>query len=137
MKTNTILLSIHCEHFNKIWNGEKEFEYRKKLPTNIKNVILYVTDPIFQVVCILEDIRIIQAKPDVIWYLTKEKSGISRDFFYKYFENKEIGYCFSWSELRSVVGEMRELSFYGVKRPPQNYCYVKDTLIDDFLTTKK
>ena len=35
MKSKTIILSIHPRHVEKILSGEKRYEYRKQIPTDI------------------------------------------------------------------------------------------------------
>ena len=48
MKTETIILSIHPSHIEKILSGEKRYEYRKRIPTDIRHIVVYATDWLVQ-----------------------------------------------------------------------------------------
>ena len=60
MDKSTIILSIHPNHIEKIFSGEKMYEYRKYLPEGIKYIIVYATAPIKLVVAIIEIEKIIK-----------------------------------------------------------------------------
>ena len=65
MKTETIILSIHPRHIEKILSGEKLYEYRKRIPMNIRYIVVYATTPIKMIVAVIEVESIIKGTPDV------------------------------------------------------------------------
>ena len=54
MKTETIILSIHPSHIEKILSGEKQYEYRKRIPADIRHIVVYATAPIKKIVALIE-----------------------------------------------------------------------------------
>ena len=78
--SNNILISIHPQHVEKIMSGEKRYEYRKLVPSNIQYMIVYATAPVKQVVALIEVESIIKESPEELWKITKEYSGISKEF---------------------------------------------------------
>ena len=71
MKTKTILLSIHPCFVEKILSGEKLFEYRKNIPTDISHVVIYATVPIKNIVAFVEVDSVLKGSPQEIWEKTK------------------------------------------------------------------
>ena len=54
MRTDTIILSIHPSHIEKILSGEKRYEYRKRIPTDIRYIVVYATAPIKMIVALIK-----------------------------------------------------------------------------------
>ena len=54
MRTDTIVLSIHPGHIEKILSGEKRYEYRKRIPTDIQYIVVYATAPIKMIVALIK-----------------------------------------------------------------------------------
>ena len=51
MVSDSILISIKPEYVEKIFNGEKKWEYRRKTPnTDVKKMVIYATAPVSAVV---------------------------------------------------------------------------------------
>lgn len=46
MKSKTIILSIHPCYIEKIFSGEKLYEFRKIISSDIQNIVVYATSPI-------------------------------------------------------------------------------------------
>ena len=90
-----VLLSIKPEFAFKIFDGTKKFEFRKSIFKNkdVKTVVVYASSPIQQVIGEFEIEKILNLELDVLWNLTQDFSGISEDFFYEYFADKELGYA--------------------------------------------
>ena len=85
MKTETIILSIHPSHIEKILSGEKRYEYRKRIPTDIRHIVVYATAPIKMIVALIEIDSILTGTPESVWKKTKKHAGVSKDFFILYF----------------------------------------------------
>lgn len=121
-----VLLSIKPEYANKIFSGEKKFEYRKSIfKREIKFIVVYVTKPVGMIIGEFEIDKIISDTPKQIWDLTKEHSGIEEDKFKNYFLNKETGFAIKVKKAK-LYKHSKTLKEYNpkIKVPPQSFCYI-------------
>ncbi|MEO8884916.1 MAG: ASCH domain-containing protein [Mucilaginibacter sp.] len=124
-----VLLSIKPEYAFKIFEGTKKFEFRKvrfKNP-NIKTVVVYASSPIQQVIGEFEIEDILSFDPKSIWALTEQHSGISEDFFYQYFADREIAHAI---KIKNTTKYPKPLSIRDDFNafPPQSYMYLKSAV---------
>ncbi len=120
-----VLLSIKPEFAEKIFSGEKKFEFRRSMfkKNNITRVIVYVTRPIKMVVGEFEIEEIIQDDIDSLWGKTCMVSGITKEHFYNYFKNKEVGFAIKIKSYKKYNKPMCIKEHYGVL-PPQSFAYI-------------
>ncbi len=121
----TILLPIKPEYANKIVNQTKLYEYRKNIcKKNVDKIIIYSSSPVKRVIAEVEVKSILSNTPDKLWNETKQYSGISKNKYMKYFENKSIAYAY---ELGSVIVYKypKKLEDIGINYYPQSYVYLK------------
>lgn len=119
-----ILISINPEHVKNIINGIKKYEYRKiAAKQDISSIIIYETTPVKRIVAEAEIIDVLMYSPEELWKLTKEESGISKEFFDEYFEGKEIAYAYKLGKIK-VYNEPKTLLEYGIKAAPQSFVYI-------------
>lgn len=121
-----VLLSINPEHVNKLFSGEKGFEFRKAIfkREGIDTVVIYSTLPVGKVVGEFSIEEVISAKPKRLWESTSANAGISRSFFDDYFKGKNKGYAIKVGTLTKYP-EPKELSSVlprGIA--PQSFCYL-------------
>ena len=118
------LLSINPEYVKKIFDGTKRFEFRKTITKkSIDSIVIYETYPTMKVVGEAKVKKIIIGEPNDVWEKTKEFSGVDREFFDKYYQNKYNAVVY---ELTDVVkyNEPKDLSVYGLKHAPQSFVYL-------------
>ena len=123
---SSILISINPEYVDKIFDGCKKYEYRKvKCKKAVDKMVIYCTSPVMKVVgeAIIEEI--IDETPEKVWDITKNASGVCKEFFDKYYMNKNTAIAY---KLKNVVkyNIPKELSDYGIKIAPQSYVYLDD-----------
>ena len=119
-----ILISINPEHVQNIIKGIKKYEYRKiAAKQHISSIIIYETTPVKRIVAEAEIIDVLMYSPEELWKLTKEESGISKDFFDEYFEGREIAYAYKLGKIK-VYDEPKTLLEYGIKAAPQSFVYI-------------
>lgn len=122
----SVLLSIKPEYAERIFDGTKRFEFRRKLfrNTSVKTVVVYVTAPIRRVIREFDIDDIMCSGIDGLWETTKEYSGIEKRKFDAYFEGREQGYAIKIGATR-VYAEPLELEpAFQIKRPPQFFVYL-------------
>ena len=90
-----VLLSIKPEFAEKIFEGTKKYEFRKAIFKNpeVKIVVVYASSPVQKIIGEFEIDRIIVHDLETLWNKTKKHSGISEDFFFQYFSDRELGYA--------------------------------------------
>src|SRR5690625_5868866 len=92
---NKVLLSIKPEFANKIFKGEKRFEYRRVIfkNKNVNKIVVYASSPVKKVIGEFDVGEIINTSKTDLWNKTRKYSGITKDYFDKYFDDKESGYA--------------------------------------------
>jgi predicted transcriptional regulator len=119
-----VVLSIKPEFANKIFDGTKKFEYRKAIFKNdkIKTVIVYSSSPVQQVIGEFEIERIINHDIDTLWDLTQEDSGITEDYFYKYFADRLHGFAIEIKKVKKYKTPKCLRTDFNLF-PPQSFAY--------------
>ncbi len=120
-----VLLSIKPQFADLIFSGKKKYEFRKTVfsRNDVDNVIVYATSPISKVIGEFEIAEIISANPSSLWKMTKAYAGISREFFFGYFSNRNIGYAIRVKSYIIYKSPLCIQTFFGIK-PPQSFAYV-------------
>lgn len=122
-----VVLSIKPEYAFKIFDGSKKFEFRKSIfkNANVKSVIVYASSPVQQVIGEFEIEDILNYDLQTLWGLTQEYSGISEDFYYKYFADKEKGFAIKIKKTKKY-GTPKCLRTDFNLFPPQSFAYLTD-----------
>lgn len=121
-----VVLSIKPEFAYKIFDGSKKFEFRRSIFKNkdVKSVIVYASSPVQKVIGEFEISKIINSDLDSLWKLTKEFSGITEDFFYSYFSNKENGFAIQIKNKKKYKYPKCLKEDFKLN-PPQSFAYIK------------
>lgn len=123
--SKSIILSIKPKYVKKILSGKKKYEFRRVVPKKkIDNIYIYASYPICKVVAKVTMTRIITAEHCVLWDVTKERCGITREEYDKYFIGCEMNNAFCLNMFYEY-DTPKSLSDFGIKRAPQNFAYVE------------
>lgn len=121
-----ILMSIHPEYVEKILDGTKKYEYRKR-PTyaglDYHVMLIYATAPIKKVVAIAEVKTELGGTKEIIWEMTKDKAGISEQEYHDYLCEHDNAVAIELGEV-AKFDLPRDLADYGIKRAPQSFRYI-------------
>lgn len=125
-----ILLSIKPEFANKIFSGNKKFEYRKNIfkRRDIKTVVVYVTKPVGKIIGEFYIDEVVKEIPESLWNLTYKDSGISKVFFDKYFEGRDYAFAL---KIKSAILYKIPIDPYSKCRnfvPPQSFKYIDNEM---------
>jgi predicted transcriptional regulator len=125
LKAMKVLLSIKPEYANKIFTGEKKYEFRRTIFKNkqIKKVIVYASSPISKVIGEFDIDIIISEEPSRLWEITQQHSGISEDFFYSYFNQKEIAHAIKVKSFKKYDDPLCIRKDFNAL-PPQSFMYL-------------
>jgi predicted transcriptional regulator len=120
-----VLLSIKPEFAYKILNGEKKYEFRRSIfkRAEIKDVIIYASAPISKIIGEFEIDRIVYEDIEKLWDITNSAAGISKEYFLKYFNDKEKGYAIRVKKSKKYEKPLCLKSTYGLL-PPQSFLYL-------------
>jgi len=120
-----ILLSIKPEYVEKILDGTKTYEYRKRLAKlESSTILIYSTSPIMKIVAKAEIVNTICAAPSTLWEKTKENGGISRKKYREYFHGCKTAYAYELGKI--ITFELpKNLSVYNISLAPQSFAYVE------------
>jgi len=123
-----VILSIKPEFAEKIFNGSKKYEFRRSIfkdPT-VKKIIVYASAPISKIVGEFEIDKILRSELNTLWSKTKEHSGISEEYYLKYFEGKKEGYALKIKNTHKYVDYFSIKDDFGLF-PPQSFAYLKES----------
>ena len=77
------------------------FARRIAAKQDISSIIIYETFPTKRIVAEAEIVDVLMLSKDKLWDMTKEESGITKEFYDAYFEDKDI---------RDIVYEIKYLN---------------------------
>jgi len=120
-----VLLSIKPEFAEKIFDGTKKYEFRRSLFKNrdVRTVVVYASSPVKQVIGEFEIDNILIEDINQLWQKTKEFSGITKDFFFDYFNNKEKGYAIKIKQTKRYKKALSLKDDFKAS-PPQSFMYL-------------
>lgn len=121
---STMLLSIKPQYAKVILRGEKKYEFRKNKPTKkVDRIIFYASSPEKKVVGEAEIDKIIEGTPEEIWKIAKNAAGITKKFFFSYYQGKTNAVAFKLKNVK-VFDTPKSLSEYGINNAPQSFIYI-------------
>ena len=120
-----VLLSIKPEFAEKIFNGTKKYEFRRSVFKNkdVKTIVVYASSPVQRVIGEFEIDSIINEDLPLLWNKTKDHSGITENFFFEYFNNKEKGYAIKIKRAKKYDKSLSLKDDFNAS-PPQSFMYL-------------
>lgn len=121
-----VLLSIKPEYVEKIFAGNKRFEFRKAIFKNeeVKKVVIYATLPVGRVVGEFEVDGYIAGEPIDVWKLTQGSAGISEEFFHEYFLGRQKAFAIKIGKVRKYKRPKHLHEIEDGCVAPQSYRYL-------------
>lgn len=125
-----VILSIKPCFVKEIVAGRKTFEYRKRsFKEKVGKVYVYASSPVSRIVGDFSLGNILIDKPNIIWQRTCNSSGITKDYFDKYYENKDLAYAIEIKDFKLYNEPIDPYDVIEHFVPPQSYCYVRKELL--------
>jgi len=120
-----ILMSINPIYADKILSGTKKYEYRKvkAKKDKVNKIVIYATYPIMKVVGEVEVKDILEETPEKLWNVTKEYSGVTKQFYDNYFNKSSKAIAYKLGKIEKY-DEPKKLEDVGVKCVPQSFLYL-------------
>ena len=122
-----ILMPINPKYVDEILSKRKKYEYRKiKAKRNNGNkIVIYSTSPVKKVVAEVDVNAIIEENPEKLWEMTKNESGITKEFYDHYYQNKNKAIAYKLGNIK-IYDKPKNLSDIGINYFPQSFIYLDD-----------
>jgi len=125
-KTDTIILSIHPSHVDNILQGVKRFELRRRIPTDVKRIVIYATAPKARIAAVADVEEVISDSPSILWGKVCEAAGITHDFYQNYFSGVQKAFALRIGRIYSLTGIITLTHPKLQLSPPQSFCYLDE-----------
>ena len=120
-----VILSIKPEFVEKIFSKEKKYEYRKVLfKQSVDIVYIYACRPICKIVGEFKIEEIICDTPEAIWKQTEAHSGVTQNFFDKYYRGKNIGVALKIKDCKNYAEGINPNYLIQDFKAPQSFIYI-------------
>lgn len=120
-----VLLSIHPEFAEAIFNGQKHFEFRRVVfKENVDEVVVYATMPVARVIGSFKIEKIYEDTPDAIWNKTKAFAGVTEEKFESYFKDRTKAFAIKVSNPVRFARSQSLSRYLASNIPPQSFCYI-------------
>jgi len=117
-----LLISIHPEFVEKIISGQKVFEFRKTLPSQLPtHLVIYATSPVQRVVAVAEINEALTGSPSGIWERSKKGAGITRAYFRQYFSGRKSASAFKIGKVAALRRPLSLQEINPILVAPQSY----------------
>ena len=129
MESRTALISIHPEYAEKIFAGEKKFEFRRRWTSrSVETLFIYATAPVQRIVGFAKIARVTQGTPTHLWRLTQQvNGGISKSKLFAYFGSSKTGVAIELSKVTPMPSGIDPRLCLGRGfRPPQSFRYLSE-----------
>ena len=125
-----VILSIRPNFCQLIFDGQKKYEYRKRVfaRSDVDKVYIYATKPICRIVGYFTIDEVIEDSPNNMWKTTHEGSGISKEYFDAYFRGCDMAHAIAIGEVVKFDTPIDPKEVIKNFTAPQNYMYVDNDL---------
>ncbi|GLI57572.1 hypothetical protein PM10SUCC1_30860 [Propionigenium maris DSM 9537] len=122
-----VLMAIKPKYADKIFSGEKNFEFRRSIfkDKNVKTVVVYSTKPVGKVIGEFTIDEIINKSPKDLWNLSKESAGIEENDFMNYFDGKDQGFAIKIKKAKLYKAPKMLSDFKEGLKAPQSFIYLR------------
>lgn len=122
-----VLLSIKPEYANKIFSGEKKFEFRRRVFKNleVETIVVYSTMPVGRIIGEFSIKHIHRDSPQSIWNKTKKFSGIDENFFNEYYNGRDLAFAIEVDKPILYQTPINPKVEYDNFTAPQSFMYLR------------
>lgn len=122
-----IILSVKSKYLKRIYDGNKSIEIRKRVPRKLKprDIVWFYESGKGAVTGLgrFYGYKVVTPKEALEFY--RKKMGVTDTEFWNYVGDAAEIVLLGF-DMISMMDKNLPLSKFGLKRPPQSYCYVED-----------
>lgn len=120
-----VLLSIHPEFADAIFDGHKHYEYRRVLfKEDVDEVVVYATLPVARVIGRFKVAEIYEGEPKALWAKTKSVGGVTKEKFDSYFKDRTVAFAIKVGDPVRFAVPQPLSKYLASNTPPQSFCYI-------------
>ena len=127
-RQKAVLLSLKPHYFERIREGSKTVELRRRFPTVPPGTvaILYVSAPVSAIMALVVVRKTLEATPSKLWAMIGNKAAVSREEFDRYFSgaNNANGIILERFSLVEPISLDTLKAGFSSFHPPQSFRYV-------------
>jgi predicted transcriptional regulator len=129
-----VMLPIKPVFADRIFDGTKTFEFRKRIFTRreLSRIYVYATSPVQCVIGEFEVVEILAKPPHELWHLTHFGAGTSEQYFTEYFGHSATAYAMRIGQTLRYEHPLALDTGFNVRYAPQSFIYVTPTNPDCF-----
>ena len=122
-----VLLSIKPKYAAKIVEGEKKYEFRKRIfkRKDIGQIYIYSTSPVRKIIGIITIKGILEGSTKGIWEKCSFYSGMTEEYFC-YFKDKEKAFAMEIKDVKVFTEPVDPYMIFDSFIPPQSFCYITE-----------
>lgn len=135
----TILLSLHPQHAQKILSGEKKLEFRRSWATRqVSLVVIYATRPTKKIVAIARVKEVHYGPSAVLWDLAKRiGGGLSKTELFDYFHGRKAGFAIELESVHQFSPALEPHLLLKDFRAPQSFTYLDQKIVTQLVSLWK
>jgi predicted transcriptional regulator len=120
-----VLLSIHPEFADAIFDGHKHYEFRRVLfKEDVEEVVVYATLPVARVIGSFKVADIYEDAPKALWAKTKAVAGVTKEKFDSYFKDRTTAFAIKVGDPVRFAVPQPLSKYLASNTPPQSFCYI-------------
>lgn len=120
-----VLLSIHPEFAEAIFDGHKHYEFRRVLfKQDVDEVVVYATMPVGRVIGSFKIDEIFEDAPKALWIKTKGVAGVTKEKFDSYFKDRTRAFAIKVGKPVRFAVPQPLSKYLPSNTPPQSFCYI-------------
>lgn len=129
MANRAALISIQPKYVEKIVNGDKHLEFRRRwTSTPVQRLVIYGSSPIKKIMAVAEIKSVSWGKRETLWNLSKKVGGgVTRQELYEYLEGGRQAAAIEIYSVRTITGGLDPKKIFGQDFvPPQSFKYITE-----------
>lgn len=120
-----VLLSIHPEFADAIFDGNKHYEFRRVVfKQDVDEIVVYATMPVGKVIGSFKIADIYEDAPKALWARTRTVAGVTKAKFDSYFKDRPTAFAIKVKEPVRFKVPQPLSKFLPSNSPPQSFCYI-------------
>lgn len=134
-KPKNVIISIKPEYALKIMAGEKTIELRRRFPVEDVEggiAIIYASSPIKEIIGYAVIERVHELPVDMLWKKYNRKACVSKDFFFDYFNGRDLGFALSLKEPTQLIEplDIKRMEEEFFVSAPQSFRYAPEKVLN-------